>query len=280
MKTLKTKNELFNYVHNQKVNNKNIGFVPTMGALHQGHISLVERAKSENDFVVVSIFVNPTQFNDPKDLEKYPRTIIADVEKLEKAGVDLLFYPEKEEMYFEGETWTYEPGELSRVFEGALRPGHFKGVTQIVKKLFDLVQPERAYFGQKDYQQLLIIQQMVQDFQIPITIVPCPIERESSGLAMSSRNERLSPPQRQKAAIISRTLFKIKDLAKEEKDTSILREAGLTLLREEKEITVEYLEIVDGNSLKHIQHLGMSEKQIVLIAVKLGEIRLIDNLIL
>ena len=206
MKTVSSIQELKAYLAAERQDNKQVGFVPTMGALHAGHLSLVKRCREENDVCVVSVFVNPTQFNDKHDLETYPRTLDKDCALLETAGCDYVFAPSVEEMYPEPDTRTFDFGTVSAVMEGARRPGHFNGVAQIVSKLFYAVEPNRAYFGEKDFQQIAVIRAMVKQLQIPVEIVACPIVREADGLALSSRNVRLTPEQRQKAPLIARTL--------------------------------------------------------------------------
>ncbi|MDE5573472.1 MAG: pantoate--beta-alanine ligase, partial [Muribaculaceae bacterium] len=196
MEIIRTVKELKHAVEQAKVQGTKIGLVPTMGALHAGHVSLIERARCENDFVVVSVFVNPTQFNNPTDLKTYPRTEEADCEKLEAAGVDVAFIPSVEEIYPEPDTRVFELGPVAEVMEGAMRPGHFNGVAQIVSKLFEMVQPDRAYFGEKDFQQIAVIRKMVELCGFNIEIVDCPIKREDDGLALSSRNVRLTAEQR------------------------------------------------------------------------------------
>jgi pantoate--beta-alanine ligase len=185
LKIFKTRQQLREYLDEARKTGKSIGFVPTMGALHNGHLSLIARAQQQTSLVVCSIFVNPTQFNDPKDLEKYPRPIESDIAKLEGAGCDVLFNPEVSEMYAGNEQWHLNIGELESLLEGASRPGHYQGVTQVVNKLFDIVQPDLAFFGQKDYQQYLVINKMIELLNLPVKLVMCPIEREPDGLAMS-----------------------------------------------------------------------------------------------
>ncbi|HFB61616.1 MAG TPA: pantoate--beta-alanine ligase, partial [Bacteroidetes bacterium] len=196
MKKFTTIKETKEYLSGQKAAGKTIGFVPTMGALHEGHLELMRRARKENDLLVVSIFVNPIQFNNPDDLKKYPRTLEDDMEKLKSVDCNVLFAPDAAEMYPEKVTTQYDFGELDKVMEGKFRPGHFNGVAVVVKKLFDIVQPHRAYFGEKDFQQLAIIKKLVEMENIPVEIVPCPIVRDPAGLAMSSRNRLLTPEQR------------------------------------------------------------------------------------
>jgi pantoate--beta-alanine ligase len=254
-----------------------IGFVPTMGALHQGHVSLVERCVRDNDGSVVSIFVNPTQFNDKNDLLEYPRTLDADVRLLEKCGCDIVFAPAEEAMYPEKDTRIFDFGLLERVMEGAHRPGHFNGVAQIVSKLFDLVQPNKAYFGEKDYQQLTIIREMVRQDYHGIEIMACPTFREASGLAMSSRNMRLTEEQRHRAAKIYRTLSQAKTFVPL-KTTQEVRKWVIDTINAEPDLRVEYFDIVDGNTLQPVFSWEGENNIVGCIAVFCGEVRLIDNI--
>lgn len=256
---------------------KVIGLVPTMGALHAGHASLVKRSVAENDVTVVSIFVNPTQFNDKNDLEKYPRTLEADCRLLEDCGATFAFAPSVAEMYPEPDTRRFSYAPLDTVMEGAFRPGHFNGVCQIVSKLFDAVQPDRAYFGEKDFQQLAIIRAMVKDLNYSLQIVGCPIVREADGLAMSSRNTRLSAEERKNALKISQTLFESRTFAAthsvadtcEFVEQSINNATGLRL---------EYFQLVDGNTLQPIQAWDDTTYAVGCITVFCGDVRLIDNI--
>ncbi len=257
---------------------KQIGFVPTMGALHRGHISLVEQAVNENDTVVVSVFVNPTQFNDPKDLERYPRNLEADLRLLEETGCHLVFVPAVNEVYPEPDTRKFNFGDLETVMEGKHRPGHFNGVAQVVSKLFDIVQPHRAYFGLKDFQQLAIIKNMVAQLQLPVEIVSCPIIREESGLAMSSRNELLTADERKNAALISQTLFEAKKLITE-KSVPTLAEWITETINKNPFLRVEYVEIVDSSTLQPVENRNSNEEIVCCVAVFCGKIRLIDNIV-
>ncbi|MBN1984661.1 MAG: pantoate--beta-alanine ligase [Prolixibacteraceae bacterium] len=278
MKLVKTVNDLQDYLH-RLPGGKTVGLVPTMGALHRGHISLVKRALKENPVVVVSIFVNPTQFNDPKDLERYPRNLEADLQLLEEAGVTLVFAPAVEEIYPEPDTRKFNFGALETVMEGKHRPGHFNGVAQVVSKLFDLVKPDKAYFGQKDFQQLAIIKNMVQQLGLPVEIVPCPIVREKSGLAMSSRNELLSAEERKNAAVISETLFKAKELAGQ-KSVQELAEWMRETINKNPFLHVEYIEIVDETSLQPVNNRNEENTKVACVAAFCGKVRLIDNMVL
>ena len=256
---------------------KTVGLVPTMGALHAGHASLVKRCVAENDVAVVSVFVNPTQFNDKNDFVKYPRTLEADCRLLEACGVTFAFAPSVEEMYPEPDTRQFSYPPLDTVMEGIFRPGHFNGVCQVVSKLFDIVKPDRAYFGEKDFQQLAIIREMVRQMNFPLEIVGCPIVREEDGLALSSRNARLSADERQQALQISKVLFESREfatthtVAETQKfvEDAIAAAPGLRL---------EYFELVDGNTLQKIADWEETEYAVGCITVFCGEVRLIDNI--
>lgn len=256
---------------------KTIGFVPTMGALHEGHLELMRRAKKENDLLVVSLFVNPIQFNNPEDLRKYPRNTDEDSMLLNSVECDFLFLPEVEEMYPEKVTKKYDFGDLETVMEGASRPGHFNGVGVVVSKLFDICMPTKAYFGEKDFQQLAIIKKLVSIESIPVEIIPCPIVRESDGLAMSSRNERLTPEERAAAPYI----YEVLNMAKEAKELlcpNILRQFVLNQFSDRKEFDVEYFELADDENLQPIKSWNSEVGTIGFIAVNLGNVRLIDNI--
>ncbi len=249
-----------------------------MGALHEGHTGLVRRSVAENDITGCSIFVNPIQFNNPDDLLKYPRTLEKDLEMLEEAGCNLVFVPSVEEMYPEQVSKVYDFGELDKVLEGAHRPGHFNGVAVVVKKLFDIFQPHRAYFGEKDFQQLRIIQALVRMEQIPVEIIPCPTVRESDGLAMSSRNRRLSAEERNRAPEIYRTLLKAKKLAGK-MPVADLKELCRKDL-EEKGFIPDYFEIADTETLQPLNNWKEAPMAVACVAAFLGPVRLIDNMIL
>jgi pantoate--beta-alanine ligase len=255
-----------------------IGFVPTMGALHNGHISLVEKAVSETQVVVVSIFVNPTQFNDKSDLEKYPRNLEADLKLLEKTGCQIVFAPKPEEIYPEPDTRKFEFGELETVMEGKYRPGHFKGVAQVVSKLFDIVKPDKAYFGLKDVQQLVIIKEMVAQLKLSVEIVDCPIVREESGLAMSSRNELLTADERKNASLISLALLEAKKLNGEKSVTELV-EWITQIINKNAYLTVEYVEIVDNHSLQPVKSWDEKSGKVCCVAAFCGKVRLIDNIV-
>lgn len=256
-----------------------IGFVPTMGALHEGHLVLVKRAREENDRVVVSIFVNPTQFNNPEDLKNYPRTLDSDVKQLEAAGPDLIFAPTVNEMYPEGripEVPDINLGSLDHVMEASHRPGHFKGVMQVVAQLFRLVQPDKAYFGEKDYQQLAVIRSMSRQLDLPVTIVGCPTVREPDGLAMSSRNMLLSPEERKEAALISRALFYVRDNWNSYSVDELIHKAT-SMIEKNGRMKVEYVSIADSITLEPVSNWKESSSVRVCTAVRLGKVRLIDN---
>ena len=277
MKIVKGINELKGYLVDSKRNGKRIGLVPTMGALHKGHLSLVERCVRENDICVVSVFVNPTQFNDKHDLETYPRTLEADCALLESAGCDFVFAPSVEEMYPEPDTRTFDFGTVMQVMEGAKRPGHYNGVAQVVSKLFYIVEPDNAYFGEKDFQQIAVIRAMVKQLQIPVQINACPIVREADGLALSSRNTRLTPALRQKAPLIARTLQESKALAATKSVREVI-DYVVNTLNADPDLEVEYYEIVDGDSLVSIQDWKDTSYAVGCVTVYCGEVRLIDNI--
>lgn len=255
-----------------------VGFVPTMGALHQGHLSLISQSVAHNGITVVSIFVNPTQFNNPDDLLKYPRTLEADVQKIATVSPDVLvFAPEVDEMY-DGNTQSahYDFDGLENKMEGAHRPGHFDGVGTIVKKLFDIVRPTNAYFGEKDFQQLQIVKKLVEKNNMPINIVGCPISREDSGLAMSSRNERLTPGERTGAALIYKILQEARENFKTQ-SIALVKQHALEAFKTHPEFTPEYFEIADEDTLEPAT-LTENRKYRAFIAVFLGNVRLIDNI--
>ncbi|KJF42918.1 pantoate--beta-alanine ligase [Draconibacterium sediminis] len=257
---------------------RTVGFVPTMGALHQGHISLVKQAVSENPVVVVSIFVNPTQFNDPADLERYPRTLENDMKLLEPTGCSIVFAPNAKEVYPEPDKRKFNFGKLEEVMEGKHRPGHFNGVAQVVSRLFDMVKPTKSYFGLKDFQQLAIVKNMVKQLQLPVEIVPCAIIREESGLAMSSRNELLTEEQRKNAAVISETLFKAKEL-KGQKSVQEITDWVTETINKNPFLDVEYFEIVDDEQLQPVKNWDEKSTKVGCVAVFCGKIRLIDNIV-
>ena len=277
MKIAGTINELKEFLQVCRDNGKSVGFVPTMGALHDGHASLVKRSVAENDVTVVSVFVNPTQFNDKNDLKNYPRTLEADCKLLEAVSADVVFAPEVAEMYPEEDRRQFSFAPLDTVMEGACRPGHFNGVAQIVSKLFYAVEPDRAYFGEKDFQQLAIIREMVRQLSLNVEIVGCPIVREKDGLAMSSRNTLLSMEERERALTISRALFRSQDYAREN-SLANTRQFVENMIAGTSGLELEYFQIVDGNTLQELKEWDDSDYVVGCIALFCGKIRLIDNI--
>jgi len=278
LKIFTTRAALSGYLAEQKTTGKKVALVPTMGALHAGHLSLIEQARKESDIVVCSIFVNPTQFNDPRDLEKYPRPIESDIAKLEKAECHVLFTPEISEMYTGDERWHIHLNGLDTILEGKIRPGHYQGVTQIVKKLFDTVNPDVALFGQKDYQQFMVISKLVKEYAIPVRLLMCPIVRESDGLAMSSRNVHLSDAEHQQAL----ALFKALTLAKKLMPAKSIEEVKAEVTRfltDAPGIQLDYFEICNGQTMEPVSTKS-SDSLVALVAAKVGQIRLIDNVVL
>jgi pantoate--beta-alanine ligase len=272
--------ELRSFLTVVKKQKKTVGFVPTMGALHPGHISLIQASKSANDLTVCSIFVNPTQFNDKNDLARYPRTPETDSGMLKNAGCDVLFMPEVEEMYPDKDERTFEFGYLDKILDGAHRPGHFNGVAQIVSRLFEIVQPTRAFFGSKDYQQLLIIKELVKQMSYPVEIVACPVIREADGLAMSSRNALLNASERQAASLIPRLMKEAAELKQKGVDVNGICLHVKTTLEKVKIYRLDYFAICNAENLREIKSFPEAAKPIALIACFVGKIRLIDNLIL
>jgi len=278
MHIFKLKSEINKYIESKKASIKDIGFVPTMGALHRGHLSLVEQSINNNDLTVVSIFVNPTQFDNPEDLEKYPSTVKEDLKVLEDAGVDAVFLPTSEEVYGENVVAEkYDFGNLDKVMEGKHRKGHFDGVATIVKLLFDIVQPNNAYFGEKDFQQLQIIRNMVMQKNLPINIVPCPIVREKDGLAMSSRNVRLPDAHRKEAPFIYKTLQKAAVLSKT-KTVSEIQDFVEEQFASNNLLELEYFEIRDEKDLSEVSEFQKDNNYRAFVAVFAENIRLIDNI--
>ncbi len=279
MKIVSTIAETRAAVRAAKAAGKTVGFVPTMGALHAGHISLVRAAKARCDYVAVSIFVNPTQFGPSEDLARYPRTFDADCEKLISEKVNLLFAPSVEEMYPAGASTLVIAEGISERLDGHSRPGHFRGVTTVVAKLFHILDPNVAFFGQKDAAQAAIIQRMVRDLAFPVDIVVCPIVRESDGLALSSRNVYLSAAERKQALVLSRTLREVETRWRAgERDSARLIEIARRVLLSEPEVRLDYIEIVDPASLEAIANI--SQPALVAVAAFVGSTRLIDNLLL
>jgi len=284
MNTYSTIAELTAAIEKAKAAGKSIGLVPTMGALHEGHLSLVERARKENDIVVVSVFVNPIQFNNKEDLAKYPRTIENDLALLEKAGADIAFTPSVEEMYPEPVTTVYHFGPIEEVMEGPRRPGHFSGVAVVVRRLFELTQPDRAYFGEKDFQQIAIIRNLLRQMDSSIQLVPCPIVRADDGLALSSRNMRLSKEAREVAPTIYATLQQAVEMSEFEdvEDVKLWVLDTLASFHEVNDLKEglcfepEYFEIVDDTTLQPIENWDDAKGSVGCIAVWLDGVRLID----
>lgn len=268
------------WLHARKADKKVTGFVPTMGALHKGHLSLAERSISECGSTVVSVFVNPRQFNDPEDLKKYPRPVEADLKMLHDLGVDAVFLPDVDDMYPPGDTGkiNFDPGPAAMVMEGKFRPGHFEGMAEVVHRLLSIVEPERLYMGQKDFQQLTIVRKMISDLHLPVLLEMCPIVRESNGLAMSSRNERLSRAARNDAGIIYQTLTDAQQLYEENEPISSIKDKALSSLTRNG-FQPEYFEIVDGVTLMDIHSNDESQYVVACCAIRVEGVRLIDNAI-
>jgi pantoate--beta-alanine ligase len=277
MKIINTIDALRKELKIARENKKSIGLVPTMGALHAGHASLVKRSVAENDVTVVSIFVNPTQFNDKNDLKKYPRTLESDAKLLESVGATYAFAPSVEEMYPETDTRKFDFSPLDKVMEGPRRPGHFNGVAQIVSKLFYAVEPDRAYFGEKDFQQVAIIRKMVEQLNLKLQIVSCPIVREVDGLALSSRNKLMNEGERKTALNISKTLFASQEFAKNHTlvETKNFVKDGINAT---KGLELEYYDIVNGNTLQDVKDWQEADYIVGCITVHCGNVRLIDNI--
>ena len=279
LKLLHTIQEVRDQVRQAKADGRSIGFVPTMGALHEGHITLVRRAKQECDFVIVSVFVNPTQFGPTEDFSKYPRTLDADAQMCREACVDIVFAPSAAEMYPENfDSWIEVNGPTDTL-EGERRPGHFRGVTTVCAKLFNITTPDRAYFGLKDYQQLMVIRKMVHDLNMPLEIRPVEIVREHDGLAMSSRNVYLSATERKAALVLHKSLDQAKSLSGDgEHSATKIRKAVEDMIKSECMAQIDYVAVVDAETLRPIDEIVNSA--VVLLAVRFGATRLIDNVIL
>ncbi|GIV33689.1 MAG: pantothenate synthetase [Chitinophagales bacterium] len=282
MLIFKTVNELSRYLQTLKRAGRRIGFVPTMGALHAGHLSLVKTALGENDFCIVSIFVNPAQFNDPADLNRYPRTFERDLELLLSEGCHALFFPEVEEIYPAHLDIRVDVsfGFLFQTMEALHRPGHFEGVVKAVKRLLDIVEPHNLYMGQKDYQQFLIVQRMIEALHLPVRLVLCPTVREPDGLALSSRNQLLSPQEREAARQISRTLFQAAEKLKQGLPLDSIRAESVNDLKKEPLLQPEYFEIANAVTLRPLQEAETTGGIIICTAVKAGTVRLIDNVMI
>lgn len=278
MKVLRTVGELRSAMDAARNAGQTIGLVPTMGALHAGHMSLVDTARRQNDIVVASVFVNPTQFNNPNDLSTYPRTEEADCALLDEHGADYAFIPSVEEMYPEPDTRVFDLGEVAAVMEGAMRPGHFNGVAQVVSKLFDMVRPTRAYFGEKDFQQIAVIRKMVQLEGFDLEIVACPIKREADGLALSSRNVRLTPEGRKQAPAIHRILEQSLSLAAT-KSPDELKHWVKEQIDAVPGLETEYYEIADALTMQPVQNWDSPNGTVGCVTVYCGDVRLIDNIL-
>ncbi len=274
---VRTIQETKRFLSDIKSQHKSIGLVPTMGALHQGHISLVNCCRSENDITTVSIFVNPTQFNDPKDLKNYPRDLEKDLRMLKETKCDMVFVPDIKTIYPRPDHRKFDFGKIGEIMEGRFRPGHFNGVAQVVSRLFRIIEPDRAYFGEKDIQQLAIIRKMTGMLKLPVEIRPCPTLREENGLAMSSRNMFLSPEQHKNASLINKTLRE----ASQKKGLRIteLKQWVTDTINANPLLEIEYFEIIDSKELQPVNDWNQAEdKLIACIAVRIGQIRLIDNI--
>ncbi len=274
-----TQNELISHLNSISNKETSVGLVPTMGALHEGHLSLLSEACQHNTIVVISIFVNPTQFNNAEDLAKYPKTLDKDIEKIKTVSDDIIVFAPSVEDIYRGEMVSehFNFDGLENQMEGKFRPGHFNGVGTIVKRLFDIVKPSNAYFGEKDFQQLQIVKKMVEKLKIPVTIVGCPIYRESNGLAMSSRNERLSAAERKEAAIIYKTLFQAQNLFKT-KSAEVVYEFVIKTFEKQHRFEIEYFEIADETTLLPCIRKKNTKKYRAFIAVFVNKIRLIDTI--
>lgn len=277
MKVLKSREELNQVVSSLREQGKVIGFVPTMGALHQGHISLVEASVKATDCTLASIFVNPIQFNNPEDLDKYPRDLEGDLKKLESAGCSYVFVPSVEEMYPEKPDYVYPFNGLDELMEGEFRPGHFQGVATVVHLLFEMTQCHKAFFGEKDFQQVAIVKQMVKHTGLDVEVVPCSTLREEDGLAMSSRNLRLSPQHRKLAGRLHEALTLAKQHASKESPARV-KEMAIDYVQEEKEFKLEYFEIVDDTTLEAVKSFDAKKGCVACVAAWLGGVRLIDNI--
>ena len=268
------------WIARHKKENTSLGFVPTMGALHEGHISLVRQSKSQSDLTLVSIFVNPLQFNDPEDLNLYPRPIESDIEKTLKAGTDVLFLPDVNDIYPANDVLKlkFDPGVMGEVLEGKFRPGHFKGMAEVVYRLLKIVNPDELYLGQKDFQQVAIIEKLIADTNLPVKVIVCPTTRELNGLAMSSRNQRLSAAAKEEAGAIYQTLIDGKRLFESGMDPQLISDRSLIIFKE-KNWEGEYFELVDGNTLQLVRDEHDSDYVVACCAVKVEGVRLIDNVI-
>jgi len=279
MQVVKHINELRLVLNDKRKAGLSIGLIPTMGALHHGHLSLIEEAGKQTGFSVVSIFVNPTQFNDKGDLERYPRNLQKDIDLLTQSSCGLIFAPDADEIYPEPDTRQFDFGVLEQVMEGKFRVGHFNGVAQVVSRLFEISQPDKAFFGQKDFQQLAIIKEMVRKLNLPVEIISCPIIREPDGLAMSSRNMLLNPEQRRNAVLISATLFEAVNQASKLSVTELCKWV-IERINENEFLNTEYFEIVNAETLIAVKSWKEPCIKVGCIAVHCGTIRLIDNVVI
>jgi pantoate--beta-alanine ligase len=268
------------FLKDKKKDEKSIGLVPTMGALHEGHLSIINTSKDQDDITVCSIYVNPTQFNNPNDLLKYPRTLDKDILELEKVGCDVLFYPENEEMYELPSLLKMDFGPLDKVMEGQFRPGHFSGVALVVSKLFHIIEPDRAYFGQKDWQQFAIISKLVDELKFNLELQSIPTLREADGLAMSSRNLRLNAEERRRATIFYQALSQAKESLQKDVPISDVKQMVKALVESQSHVTLEYFEVADSKNLNLLDNVMGAERPIMCIAGFVGEVRLIDNMFL
>ncbi|MFN5183701.1 MAG: pantoate--beta-alanine ligase [Bacteroidota bacterium] len=279
MKVVTTEKELKALVSAERKKGRKIGFIPTMGALHKGHFSLVETAEKNSDYIILSVFVNPTQFNDKKDFEKYPRNIDNDLQLLKNKKVDVVFTPSEKEIYPKPDKRKFSFAKLDQVLEGKQRPGHFNGVAQVVSRLFSIVEPDFSFFGQKDYQQLLVIKELVKQLELKINIVACPTIRDDEGLALSSRNQFLSDEEYDEATFIPIWMNEVKKLALRYKVSQIKARVE-TLVSQHPQMKLDYFEICDASNLNLISDFQEAESTIALIAIYVGKVRLIDNIML
>lgn len=268
------------YLKEITTNGRTVGLVPTMGALHEGHISLIEASKKANDITICTIYVNPTQFNNPSDLAKYPRTLEHDVAMLEKVSCDVLLCPKDSEMYADKPVVKFDFGHFDKVMEGEFRPGHFSGVALVVSKLFHICEPHRAYFGQKDWQQLTIIKRLVNELKFNIDIVCVAIAREADGLAMSSRNQRLTPEFRKQAPVLNQSLRLAKGLLRQEQSVETVKKAVKEAIETQTDIKLEYFEVTDPLNLTPMNRVDKNAEAIIFVAAFAGDVRLIDNMFL
>jgi pantoate--beta-alanine ligase len=268
------------FLKGKKHDGKSVGLVPTMGALHAGHLSIIAASKAENDITVCSIYINPTQFNNLTDLQKYPRTLDKDTKSLEKVECDVLFYPDNDEMYDRSSLLKFDFGHLDKIMEGRFRPGHFSGVALVVSKLFNLIEPDNAYFGQKDWQQFTIIRQLVDELKFNLSVQVIPTLREPDGLAMSSRNLRLNAEEREQATVFYRALNEAKEALKEGKNLDLVSRMVREIVEKNPLITLEYFEIAESKNLNVLDNVKAAQHPIMCIAGFVGEVRLIDNMFL